>query len=132
MRDVSYAFRTFRRAPLAALTIVATIALGLGLVAAVFTFYSTFFLRVDAVRSPASCSPWCGLRAPMRIRRLPFTRTEYDALRRETSVFADVAAIVRGIETRIEGRPVSSHLRDRELLPDAGRPGSARTHVHGP
>lgn len=33
-RDVLYAFRTFRRAPLAAFTIVATVALGLGLVAA--------------------------------------------------------------------------------------------------
>src|SRR5262245_16336239 len=51
-RDVSYAFRTFRRAPLAALTIVATVALGLGLVAAVFTFYNAFFHRVDAVQNP--------------------------------------------------------------------------------
>lgn len=33
VRDVLYAFRTFRRAPLAALTIVTTVALGLGLVA---------------------------------------------------------------------------------------------------
>ena len=39
-RDILYALRTFRRAPLAALTIVATVALGLGLVAAVFTVYS--------------------------------------------------------------------------------------------
>ena len=31
-RDILYAFRTFRRAPLAALTIVATVALGLGLI----------------------------------------------------------------------------------------------------
>src|SRR5262245_17944729 len=52
VRDVSYAFRTFRRAPLAALTIVATVALGLGLVAAVFTFFSFFYLRVDAVHNP--------------------------------------------------------------------------------
>ena len=51
-RDILYAFRTFRRAPLAALTIVATVALGLGLVAVVFTVYNFFFLRVDAVRSP--------------------------------------------------------------------------------
>ena len=51
-RDIRYAFRTFRRAPLAALTIVATVALGLGLVAVVFTVYNIFFLRADAVRSP--------------------------------------------------------------------------------
>src|SRR5688572_122186 len=36
-RDSVYAFRTFRRAPLASLTIVATVALGLGLIAMVFT-----------------------------------------------------------------------------------------------
>ena len=51
-RDIRYAFRTFRRAPLAALTIVATVALGLGLITAVFTVYNTIFLRADAVRSP--------------------------------------------------------------------------------
>src|SRR5688500_4655153 len=51
-RDIGYAFRTFRRAPLAALSIVATVALGLGLVAVVFTVYNMFFLRVDAVRCP--------------------------------------------------------------------------------
>jgi predicted permease len=108
--DVSYAFRTFCRAPLAALTIVATIALGLGLVAAVFTFYSTFFLRVDAVRSPGELF---AVERPTRADadvRLPFTRAEYEALRRENSVFADVVAIVRSIETRIEGRPVRSAL----------------------
>src|SRR5262245_16284793 len=49
LRDVSYAWRTFRRAPLAALTIVSTVALGLGLVTVVFTFYNALFLRVDAV-----------------------------------------------------------------------------------
>src|SRR5687767_14184926 len=32
-RDIRYAFTTFRRAPVAAVTIVATVALGLGLVA---------------------------------------------------------------------------------------------------
>ena len=38
VRDVLYACRSFRRAPLVALTIVTTVALGLGLVAVVFTF----------------------------------------------------------------------------------------------
>src|SRR5688572_31885753 len=44
VRDIQYAFRTFRRAPLAAFTIVATVALGLGLVTAVFEVYNTFLL----------------------------------------------------------------------------------------
>src|SRR5262245_3344280 len=107
-RDIVYAARTFRRAPLTALTIVATIALGLGLVAAVFTWYNLAFFRVDAVRNPGE------LFAVMRERdgesRVPFTRAQYEALRRETSVFADAFAVVHSIETRIEGRPVGSAL----------------------
>src|ERR687898_1583954 len=64
-RDIGYAFRTFRRAPLAALTIVATVALGLGLVAVVFTVYNVVLLRVDAVQSPGelfavSLQRWTG------------------------------------------------------------------------
>ena len=110
VRDLSYAFRTFRRAPLAALTIVATIALGLGLVGAVFTFYSTFFLRVDAVHNPGELFGVMRLTRPGDDSSLPFTRAEYEALRRETSVFADAVAMGGGIETRIEGRPVSSVL----------------------
>ena len=37
MRDIRFALRTFRRAPLAALTIVGTVAIGLGVVAVLFT-----------------------------------------------------------------------------------------------
>jgi predicted permease len=107
-RDILYAFRAYRRAPLAALTIVATIALGLGLVAAVFTFYSYFFLRLDAVQNPDELL--AVTRPTGEDSSVAFTRAEYDALRRETSVFADVVAIVRSIETRIEGRPASGIL----------------------
>ena len=109
-RDVSYSVRTFRRAPLAALTIVATIALGLGLVAAVFTWYSLIFLRVDAVHNPSELFEVIRRTTPGADSRLPFTRAEYEALRRESSVFTDVAAMVQSIETRIEGHPASSSL----------------------
>lgn len=103
-RDVLNALRAFRRAPLAALTIVATVAVGLGLLAAVFTFYNALYLHVDNVRDPA---------ALFEVRRLPdakaavwwpLTRVEYDAMKRETDVFADVAGVGQRIRTRIEGR----------------------------
>ncbi|MDQ3068900.1 MAG: ABC transporter permease [Acidobacteriota bacterium] len=109
-RDVFYALRAFRRAPLAALTIVATVALGLGLVAAVFTIYSALYLHVDNVRDPA---------ALFEVRRLPvagstvwrpLTRAEYDAMKRETSDFLDPAGLEQGIRTRIEGRPANGTL----------------------
>jgi predicted permease len=140
MRDVLYALRTFRRAPLAAITIVATVGLGLGVVAVVFTFYSGIFLRVDAVSNPddlfaadrpvrATAGAW-----------IPFTRPEYEALRRETDVFTDTAAMLRGVSARVDGRPVAGTLvtgnffqmlgarpaLGRTLMPDDDQPSAAR------
>ena len=109
-RDILYAFRTFRRAPLAALTIVATVGLGLGLVSVVFTVYNTIFLRADAVRSPGELFAVERRTGPGADASLPFTRPEYDAMRRETSVFTDAFAMLRPVRTRIEGRLVSSAL----------------------
>jgi predicted permease len=112
-RDIGYAFRTFRRAPLAALTIVVTVALGLGLVAVVFTVYNFFFLRADAVRSPGELF---AVELEQRIGRdnepdAVFTRSDYEAMRRETSVFTDVFAIDRALTlTRVEGRLALSSL----------------------
>ena len=56
IRDVQYALRTIARAPLAAVTIVATVAIGLGVVAVVFTVLNTL------TRCPTSarCTPWNG------------------------------------------------------------------------
>ena len=108
-RDVLYAFRTFRRAPLAAFTIVATVALGLGLAAAVFTFFHAF-LRVDAVQNPGELFAVAWPAGPDADSSVPFTRAEYEAVRRETRVFTDVAASARSTETRIEGHPVSGTL----------------------
>lgn len=109
VRDVLYALRAFRRAPLAAVTVVATVALGLGLVAVVFTFFHAF-LRADAVPNPGELFDVVRPTAPGADSSAPFTRAEYDALRRETSVFADVAASARSTETRIDGHPVSGTL----------------------
>ena len=109
-RDVLYAFRTFRRAPLAALTIVATVALGLGLIAVVFTFYNIAFLRVDAVRSPGELFAVERPTGADTDARLPFTRAEYEAMRRETSVFVDSVAMVRPVRTRIDGRLLTAGL----------------------
>jgi predicted permease len=92
VRDVLYACRSFRRAPLAALTIVTTVALGLGLVAVVFTFLNAFIFRVDDVRSPHEL--FAVVRQPSAgAEPEPFTRARYDALVRETDVFSGAFAI---------------------------------------
>ena len=110
VRDIFYAFRTFQRAPLVALTIVSTVSLGLGLVAVVFTFLSMLLFRVDpsvprlhemfSVEMPRAADG--GL--------VRFTRADFDALREQTSVFTGVYAERPEIDTRIEGRMMSGSL----------------------
>jgi predicted permease len=108
-RDVRYAFRTFGRAPLAALTIVATVAVGLGLVAVVFTVFNMFFLRVDAVRNPGELyAVELHSGRDDEEERIRLTRADYDALRRETSVLTDAFGMMNDGDpnvTRIDGRP---------------------------
>ncbi|MBA2306189.1 MAG: ABC transporter permease [Acidobacteria bacterium] len=86
-------------------------ALGLGLVAVVFTFYNALFLRVDAVRNPGELfavrrPPHPGARNVW----VPFTRPEYEALRRETAVFTDAVAMLRGVDSCVDGRLMSCTL----------------------
>jgi predicted permease len=52
LRDIQYALRGFRRAPLFVLTVTGTIALGLGLNAALFTVFNNYVLRPISVRDP--------------------------------------------------------------------------------
>jgi len=136
-RDVRYACRTLLRAPLAAGTIVATVGLGLGLVAAVYTILNAMVFRVDEVRNPhelyAVERPSSTIAPPER-----FTREQYDALLRETDVFAaafattpDVQAWIEGV--RREGRLVTGNFfsvlgvsaaRGRVLTPSDDEPSS--------
>jgi predicted permease len=115
VRDVLYAFRTFRRAPLAALTVVATVALGLGLVAVVFTIYNFLILRVDAVRSPHELFGVTLSRpaAPgVDDEAVPIAPPDYEAMRRETGVFADIVATLDGEEgpPYVDGRLARPNL----------------------
>jgi predicted permease len=143
MRDVLYALRTFRRAPLAAITIVATVGLGLGLVAVVFIVFSVTFLRVDAVPNPGELFAVDRPVRPDGGAWIPFTRPEYEALRRETDVFTDAAAMLRSVNARVDGRLVGVTLvtgnffqmlgarpsMGRALLPDDDARSAARPVV---
>lgn len=120
LRDVAYAFRMYRRAPLAAVTIVATVGLGLGLVAVVFTVLNIFQFRVDAVprpdemfavevRDPGDRSEADDLR-PSGAAGRRLTRPDLEALRRETSIFTDAFAMLPDIDSRIDGRMMAGTL----------------------
>jgi predicted permease len=54
MNDLRIAFRTLRRSPAFVLTVVLTIALGLGLNTSAFTVFNAYVLRPLAVRDPGS------------------------------------------------------------------------------
>jgi predicted permease len=108
VRDVLYTGRSIRRAPLVSLTIVTTVALGLGLVAVVFTFLNEVIFHLDEVRNPQE------LFAVERQRSAEaaptsFTRSQYDALVSETSAFSDAFAIT-DVNSRIDGRRMEGSL----------------------
>ena len=107
--DVVYALRTFRRAPLAASTIVVTISIGLGVVAVLFTFLNTFLWRVDDV--PNVTEIYAVERPPSPKGDGPLlTLAQFDALRQETHVFTDVYASVPEIDLRVAGQTMSATL----------------------
>jgi predicted permease len=110
VRDVAYAFREFRRAPLTALTIVSTVALGLGIVAVVFMFYSAMFLRADEVPNPDQLFEVRRPVAPGAGAWVPFTRPDYDTVRSQTAVFTDAVATLQGVSARVEGRAFTGTL----------------------
>ena len=103
VRDIFYALRTFKRAPLVAVTIVSTVALGLGLVAVAFTVLNALLFRVDAV---PDVHEMFAVERPRTSdgERQRFTRAQFDALRRETSVFTDAYAEVSDVDSRLDGR----------------------------
>jgi predicted permease len=107
--DVHYALRTFRRTPLASATIVGTVAIGLGLVAAVFTFFNALLFNVDAVHNPHELVEVYRRHAGSK-ELVPFTLPQYQALRSETDVFIEPVAMVRGVGTRADNRPMTGAL----------------------
>ena len=129
VRDILYALRMFKRAPLVAFTIVATVAVGLGLVAVAFTLLNTFLFRVDQV---PNVHEMFALERPQTSKgeRGPFTRAQLDALHRETSVFTDAYAEVSGIDFPVDGRTLLFTLVTGNFFQVAGvKPAMGRTLI---
>jgi predicted permease len=102
IRDVRSALRAFERAPLVALTIVATVALGLGLVAAVFTLLNALVFRVDAV---PDVHEMYAVERPQDVGEpAALTRDRFDALGRETSFFSGLYAQVADVDSLVDGQ----------------------------
>jgi predicted permease len=109
IRDIHYALRAFKRAPLTAFTIVVTVAIGLGVVAVLFTILNTFIFRLDAVPGITEMYAVERPRLANGDQSL-LTRSRFDALRAETSVFTDAYATVSNIDLRVDGRVMAVAL----------------------
>jgi len=135
-QDIRYALRVFRKAPGFALTVVATIALGLGLNTTVFTIFNAYALRPLAVRDPYSLYKlnWTNRTALSS----GFPWPEFEELRKDNRAFSEVMG-QHYLFARVEGHPLQGELvtgnyfrmlgvtavRGRTLLPaDASVPGS--------
>jgi len=138
-QDVRYALRGVRRAPIFALTVVLTIALGLGLNGTAFTIFDAYVLRPLSVRDPSSLYEitWVNRAG----RRHAFSWPQYQELRRDPDggAFSELLAY-RFISARIDSTPSFGQLvtgnffsmlgvgaaLGRTLLPsDAESPGTA-------
>lgn len=109
LNDLRHAWRALAKAPLASLTIVVTVALGLGVVAVLFTILNTLAFRVDQVP---------GIDAMVAVERTPaddrddavLTRPLFEALRTDTQVFTEAYATVPGVVLHTEGRRMAVTL----------------------
>jgi predicted permease len=107
--DLLYALRTFKRAPLAALTIVVTVAIGLGVVAVVFTVLNVLLFRTDQV--PDVTEIYVVERPEQANDDLSkFTRQRFEALRSETNVFTEAYAALNELDLRVDGRMMAANL----------------------
>ncbi|HET7618641.1 MAG TPA: ABC transporter permease [Vicinamibacterales bacterium] len=109
IRDVQYAWRTFVKAPLSALTIVVTVAIGLGVVAVLFTVFNALMFRVDQVPDidemyEMTRTPAAGDNPAL------LTRPIFDAMRADTRVFTDAYATITDVDLHVDGRTMDVTL----------------------
>src|SRR5687768_1392368 len=108
VQDVRYALRGFRRSPVFALTVIGTIALGLGLNAAAFTVFNAYVLTPLPVRDAHSLYAFTWKTAAGRFHS--FSLAEYEQFRRDTQTFSETSAVRKQMIVRIDGHVVFGNL----------------------
>jgi len=107
LRDIKYALRAFRRTPVFVLTVTGTIALGLGLNAALFTLFDNFVLRPLPVRDPYSLYAFQWSDRAGQVHSL--TWPEFEKFSQDNPAFSEIAAVYPSF-ARAEGRPLLGSL----------------------
>ena len=100
-QDVRYAIRGFCRAPAFVLTVIATIALGLGLNTTLFTIFNAYVLRPVSAYDPYSlyAFTWTNVHN----RGHGFSWPEYQEFRKDNPAFREVFAF-RNLQARVDGK----------------------------
>ncbi len=114
--DLRYAIRGFMRAPLFALTVIATIGLALGLNTTLFTVFNAYVLRPVSIRDPHGLYEFRWLRnqgGPLS------TWSEFEKLRDSGIAFSDLAAY-NNLQARANGVPIFGHLVTANYFPLLG------------
>jgi predicted permease len=96
LADVVYAVRTLRKKPAFAVTAVATLALGIGSTAAIFSVVNAVLLQPLPYREPHRLvHVWPDMRN-RNVTRFPWAPADFHDLRTQATAFADVAALMTG------------------------------------
>jgi predicted permease len=106
-QDVTYALRTFRRAPAFVAGVIATIGVGLGLLGAVFTFFDAYVLRSQPVREPSSLYEmiWTSRDGSVH----PLSAPEYKRFRETQPAFSETLVYAEDL-ARYQGRVITGQL----------------------
>jgi predicted permease len=107
VQDVCYALKSFRRSPVLVVTVVGTIALGLGINTALFTVCNAYVLRPLSIRDPYSL--YCFTCIDRAGDSHAFSWREFESLRTSNTAFSEVAA-ERFLYARIDGHPMMGAL----------------------
>ena len=94
MQDIRFGLRGYRKSPGFTLTVIGTLALGLGALGASFSVFNALVLRPFAVRDPYSLYRFEGW-GPGRPRS--YTQREFQDFRRENPAFSEVVAYLPGM-----------------------------------
>jgi hypothetical protein len=135
LRDVQFACAVLQARAAGRLTIVATVAIGLGVVAVLFTILNTFLFRVDAV--PDIGAMYAVERAAQANDRRAVHPRQFEALRRETVSSPTPMPLCPTSSLRVDGRTMAVTLvsgnasRSSASLRDGARPRARRRRAGG-
>ena len=120
LSDLIYAARMFRKKPAFAITAIATLALGIGSTAAIFSVVNAVLLEPLPYAEPDRLvHVWHDLRT-RNVTRFPWAPADFHDLRTQATMFNEVAALTTGRQVIVAeggGGTPSRSVRQRHAQP---------------